>query len=480
MHKIFFRNLVFLIGINLIIKPLWIFGIDRTVQNTVGAESYGLYFVLMNLSFLTQIFLDFGISNYNNRVIARQEHLLTIHLSNIFSIKLILSGIYLLITGIIALALDYSGYQLYLLLLICGNQILASLIVYVRSNISALHHFKVDSIFSVMDKALMLLICGVLLIVPSLQAQFIIEWFVYAQLFSYLVTFIIALIYVLSISGRISPDFSRSFSIDLIRKSFPFALLIALMMIYGKVDGVMIQNLLPLEGHLEVGLYASAYRLLDAFNQFGYLFAVLLLPIFSRMLANKQSVEILVKTSFTVIFIISVIVSAGLSFYSKPLMTLLYNENPGYSAELLHYLIFCFIGTCAVYIFGTLLTANGNLYLLSAVSAVAVGVNFLLNLYLIPKLKALGAAETATFTQLLTAALTIFAAVKIFKWRMNVKLIFRLLIFLLATMMIFWMSRQVDASWIICAVSAGVASLCFSFLIRLINVRSIFALARAV
>src|SRR6266513_6196389 len=107
MQKVFFRNLAFLLSLNLVIKPLWVFGIDRTVQNVVGAENYGLYFVLTSLSFLTQIILDLGISNYNNKLIAQEEHLLTRQLSHIFSIKLILSGIYLLITAFAAIALNY-------------------------------------------------------------------------------------------------------------------------------------------------------------------------------------------------------------------------------------------------------------------------------------------------------------------------------------------------------------------------------------
>ncbi len=479
MHKVFFRNLAFLIGVNLIIKPLWIFGIDRTVQNVVGAQSYGLYFVLMNLSFLTQIFLDFGISNYNNRLIAQQEHLLSEQLSHIFSIKLLLSGIYLLITLFFARLLHYSGHQLNLLLFICGNQILASLIVYVRSNISAVHHFMVDSMFSIMDKALMLIICGLLLFIPVLKSQFIIDWFVYAQLLAYSITLITAIIYLITISGKIEIRLSFFFSIALLKKSFPFALLIALMMIYGKLDVVMIENLLPVDGQREAGFYASAFRLLDALNQFGYLYAVLLLPIFARMLSKNHSVETLVRISFTTIFIIAVIAAVGLSFYSSQIMHLLYYEDPQYSSLLLHYLIYCLIGTCTVYIFGTLLTANGNLYLLSGVSAIAVAVNFLLNFFLIPRLKALGAAESATFTQLLIAVLTVLAAVRIFKWRVNSSLLTRLMVFAIATACIFWLSREIPVSWIFASLAAGAISIGAAFAIGLINVRSILILIRS-
>ena len=479
MQKVFFRNLVFLVSVNLIIKPLWIFGIDRTVQNVVGAESYGLYFVLTNLSFLTQIILDLGISNYNNRLIAQQEDLLVTQLSHIFRIKLMLSGIYLLITLFVAVVLKYSGHQLYLLLLICFNQILASLIVYVRSNISALHHFVVDSMFSVMDKAIMIIACGTILFAPSFRTHFTIDWFVYAQLGSYVLTLTAALLYVQSISGKIPFYFSSSFAKDLLKKAFPFALLIALMTIYAKIDGVMIQKLLPGDGQREAGLYASAFRLLDALNQFGYLFAVLLLPIFSRMLAKNQSVESLVKTSFTTILIVAVIASFVLSFYSKPVMQALYHEDPVYSAKILQWLIFCLIGTCTINIFGTLLTANGNLYLLSGVSAIAVAVNFLLNLFMIPRMKALGAAEAAMITQLLIALLNVLAAYKIFRWRVNVPLLVRLILFVAGSAFVFRLTVNSSFPWIITSIMAIVVCSAFAFLIGLLNFKGILSLIRA-
>ncbi|MFI5220594.1 MAG: polysaccharide biosynthesis protein, partial [Bacteroidia bacterium] len=62
MQKKFITNLGFLLFLNLLIKPFWILGIDRSVQNTVGAEIYGQYYALFNFSFLLNILLDIGIT----------------------------------------------------------------------------------------------------------------------------------------------------------------------------------------------------------------------------------------------------------------------------------------------------------------------------------------------------------------------------------------------------------------------------------
>src|SRR6056297_2274277 len=104
----FVTNLILLLFLNLLIKPFWIFGIDRTVQNLVGDQSYGLYFALFNFSMILNIILDLGITNYNNRNIARHNFLLPKHLSNIVGLKLLLALVYAVFSFLIALIIVYS------------------------------------------------------------------------------------------------------------------------------------------------------------------------------------------------------------------------------------------------------------------------------------------------------------------------------------------------------------------------------------
>src|SRR3954462_12744672 len=66
----FFRNLGALLLLNVLIKPLWIFGVDRQVQNLVGHQAYGTYFSLLNLSLVFAFITDAGLSNMANRQLA--------------------------------------------------------------------------------------------------------------------------------------------------------------------------------------------------------------------------------------------------------------------------------------------------------------------------------------------------------------------------------------------------------------------------
>jgi len=65
-----------------------------------------------------------------------------------------------------------------------------------RSNVSGLQMFRTDSFLSVLDRALMIIICGVLLWGNITEEKFRIEWFVYAQTVAYLLTLIVSFVIV--------------------------------------------------------------------------------------------------------------------------------------------------------------------------------------------------------------------------------------------------------------------------------------------
>ena len=95
MRKKFATNLIFLFAANLLVKPFWIFGIDRVVQNKVGAEVYGTYFAVFNYSFLLSILLDFGINNFNNRAVSRNSKRSGEYLLNLMLLKIFLAFIFI-------------------------------------------------------------------------------------------------------------------------------------------------------------------------------------------------------------------------------------------------------------------------------------------------------------------------------------------------------------------------------------------------
>jgi len=443
MQRKFLTNLGLLLSLNLLIKPIFIFGIDRNIQNIVGVGDYGFYLVIFNFSFLFNILLDLGITNFNNRNIAQNHHLLNKHFSGIVLLKLVLTFFYVLITFSVALILKYNIEQLKLLGFLCFNQFLLSFILYLRSNISGLLSFKTDSILSVLDRFLMILFCGVLLYGHVTEIKFRIEWFVYAQTAAYFITAFIAFIIVMKKARLKKLNWNWPFFLMIIKQSLPFSLLVLLMTLYNRLDPVMLESLLedPV-GNNQVGIYAYGFRLLDAANMIAYLFAVLLIPIFSRMIKQQQSVEHILKLAFTLLITMAIIVSVGSFYYSYELMDLLYDSHIQESAAVFRLLMGGFVAVSATYIFGTLLTANGNLKELSILAFFSLLINFGINLLLIPRLLALGSAYASLITQFFTAIAQIILVQRIFKFRINYKYIFNLLLFITGVVLFNIISRQ--------------------------------------
>ncbi len=159
MKKTFITNLILVLTLNLSIKPFFIFAIDRKVQNIVGPQEFGVYFALLGFSFIFNTLLDLGITNFNNRNIAQNTHLLSKHFSRMIILKLTLGLLYLVVCTGAGLIWGYDFRRMKLLLILCLMQFLISFIAYLRSNISGMHLFKTDSIISAMDRMIAIAIC---------------------------------------------------------------------------------------------------------------------------------------------------------------------------------------------------------------------------------------------------------------------------------------------------------------------------------
>ena len=484
MQKKFLKNLIFLLFLNLLVKPFWILGIDRQVQNVTGTQEYGLYFAIFNFSYLFFIFLDLGITNFNQRNIARNNHQLQEHFGGMATMKLLLGFGYGILVFVAAWLIGYQGRQLYLLAWVGFNQFLLSFILYLRSNISGLLLFSTDSVISVMDRLLMILFVGILLWTGVLGHRFSIEWFVYAQSLAYFLTAGFALMIVLRKSGKLRLHWDFSFFRMILRKSLPFALLVLIMSFYSRMDSVMIERLLPRPlGDLQAGVYAQAYRLLNASQNIAYLFAVLLLPLFSKMLKENKAVDGLVRLSFSILMSGALIIAIVTHFFAKDIMLLMYSQHAGetkmafglriqQSALIFKLMMWSFVGVSSNYIFGTLLTANNSLKTLNFIALSGLALNFSLNWILIPKYHAVGSAVATLVTQLVTALLQVIFAFAVLRLKNRMGMWIRLLLLLGGTFLMASVLQHLNfGSWEVRIVLLSGLGLLLGIIVKTLNVR---------
>jgi len=353
------------------------------------------------------------------------------------------------------------------------NQFLASFILYLRSNLGGLHMFKIDSFLSVLDRFVVIVICGFLLLEPVTKNAFRIEWFVYSQTAAYVISAVIAFSVVFSkaTSFKFRLDLKRN--LRFLRKSFPFALLTLFMAAYLRIDSVLLGKLLP-DGKEQAGIYAQSFRIVEILSNYGYLFTIILLPIFSRMIRKRESVEQLSRLSFLLLFVPAFIITLGCMFYSSEIIDILYNAHLEESSRVFKILIFSFLGMCTTYIFGTLLTANGSMKQLNIMASAAVVLNLTLNLILIPRFGVNGAAITNVSIQCFTSLVQIVLVIKIFKFKMNYPLLIRISAFLAILIITGIFVKRLPWDWYYSFGLFLALGAIFSFISRLFSFKTLF------
>lgn len=447
MQRKFILNLILIILVNLMIKPLYIFGIERNIQNLVGAADYGLFYSLFNLSFILSIILDPGITNYNNRHIAQNEHLLSTSFSNIISLKIFLTFVYIVFITIYAFVLKFNTEEWYLISLLVSGQILNSFTLYNRSNLAGMQLFKTDTFISILDKLLMIIVCVPIVYFGVGTTNFNIATFITLQTFSFFGAAIISFFYVKKHTSFFTIHLNWGNSISILKESYPFAILALLMLIYTKADTVLLKEIHK-NGNEEVGVYAAAYRLIDALNMIAVLFSGLLYPIFARMIKEKQNIESLVKTSFSLLVLPSAVFALFSFFYAENIMQLLYTNNVETAAKIFQILIIGFVFICNGYIYGTLLTANGNIRLLNIIALIGVLSNVVLNIVFIPLYGALGSAYISVFTFFIVTSCQLYFSHQKFGIRVQLSYLIRAVLSLIAIVLVCYLSMRLNFNWL--------------------------------
>lgn len=469
MRRFFVKNLLFVLAVNLLVKPVWVFMIDRTVQNRVGHAAYGTYQALFNLGLIFQILLDFGLSYYNTRIIAQNPEKLKTMFPGLLSTRLLLILFYTTLVVVLGFVVGYSSAELVLLSGILMIQALSFLLQFLRSNVAALHHFRTDGVLSVTDRLLMILVCGYLLFAPSVREQFKIEWFVVSQILCYLGAVIIAFIVLGKISGlKLRFAFDSNAILPVIKASLPYALLVFLMAVHMRSDTILVERLCGAEGKNQAGIYAAGYRLLDVGNMFGLMFAGMLLPMFGRMLAEKKDVRPIIKLCVNIMLPVAFTLAVGAFFFGNHIMQALYTHATEHDGLVFAWLMATFPAYCMMYVYSTLLTANGNIRLLTKIAFAGVLINLSLNFILIPTYFALGAAFAAFITQSTLSACFMLFSSKHLGIGKSMKWIAAHAGFLLFTIVIGYGIYLLNLNWklqlAILGVTAGIAMFIFRFI----------------
>jgi O-antigen/teichoic acid export membrane protein len=266
-----------------------------------------------------------------------------------------------------------------------------------RSFLSGLGFYTLDSLVSSLDKFLMIVVISGLLWFGT-DGTFTLSDFIYGQMFSLLLANIVVMVLLFLKDQKLSflPDFKGLTS--LLYRCIPFALVLFLMTSYNKLDGFLLGRLLDDQG-LEAGIYAASYRIYDAANMFMYMIPALILPMFSYMISNNEDIRPLYTLVGKWMFVLLSPLLAVVLFFGNDIITFLYTDYIAEKTRVLQLLMTASVLVCYAYIFGAMSMAADQIKSLIPVFILGLFVNITGNLIFIPIYGALGAAVVTLVTQ---------------------------------------------------------------------------------
>ncbi|MNB93610.1 colanic acid exporter [compost metagenome] len=226
-------------------------------------------------------------------------------------------------------------------------------------------------------------------------------WFVIASLIEH--AMLAALLLFAVIKAR-DISFLKHFNLDdaksMLKSAWPMVLSAVAVLIYMRIDQVMIRNMLGLH---EVGIYSAAVKIYESWIVLPYIITISLLPVIVRL---KQIDEISYQHRLTQLFRLviwmSAVAAVVVSLISEPLMVIAFGEEYRASAAVVNIVmwtaVFASIGSVSARYFNVEKMEKK----IAVRTALAAVINVALNLTLIPNYGINGAA-------IATLACTFFA-----------------------------------------------------------------------
>ena len=377
-----------------IITSFLTFAATFYIARQFGVEDYGKYALALSFVALFTPVGDLGVDLLLTREVAKDQKSLKNILGNVLAMKIVLAGAFL---GLVVLAVNLMGYPQVtrsLVYVACLSMILT---VYSNSFLSSFRAFE-----KMEYEGLSLILAKLLTAVMVFALIFLkksLLWMMWAQVMGAGLLFLSSLIFLRSEfrSPRLKIDFGLWRK--LITGGLPFALTYFLVMVYFKIDSVMLSKMV---GDEAVGAYNAACNMVFAFMIISYAIVGSLFPAIAfNYTEDREYSQKILSAGLKYSLILSLPFAFGGTFLAEKVIFFIY--GPAYSASVLALRIVIWV---LPVLFVTNLLGNclGAIYRQKEVLYVALAnalLNVILNLILIPRYSLYGSATATLATELL-------------------------------------------------------------------------------
>ena len=404
MLKRLMKNISYLM-VSQILSYVLMFIYTLITARYLGVTEFGIISFALAFVTIISIFTDLGLNTVLTREIALNNSLEQKYINNIFSTKLILVFIVLVISLIYLFIMHYQKDILYIVFIISLSVIFTTFSSFLYAITQAHENLKYQAIGSVLSSFLLLI--GILLV----------EYFnlnVFWVVILYLFASVLVLIYILKFyfSHFILPkfEFNLDFNKAILKDSLQICLIGIFVTVYVWIDSMI---LFSIKGGQPTGLYSAAYRIMLFFYFIPIAVNYSIFPIISKLhSSNRSLVEKLLEKYFVLMVMISIPICILVSLLANKIVVMLFGNAYLESVLVLQILIWSILFAFTSSPFAELFIATKRQIIVTKITGLCMVGNIVLNIILIPKFSFIGASIATLSTYIILGVLLIFLGIR--------------------------------------------------------------------
>jgi len=382
------------VTISQIIVNICAFGWTIITARYLGVNDYGILSFAISFTVLLGMGTDIGISTYTTRELSRDRSKTHKFINNGIPVKIILSSILFVFTGLLLYVLGYETNIIIITLLISLETIFICMVNFINGIFQAYEELKYNSIGSIINSVFLLSLTA-LTVVLKLGLFYI--------ALGYMVSYFICLIYMtyhlIKAFGVPKFEIDLEFWKNLCKNSIPFGLSIFFYTIYFSIDVVMISFI---SGDYATGIYNSAYKIISVFTAFYIIYQAVIFPVMSKYYVQSENLlKISYEQSIKYSLLILLPITVGVFIYSPYITNLVYSNQYALAAEPMKILIWTIIFLFLNGVTTSLLNSINKEKTVTKIYVIAAITNIVLNMIIIPYLSYNGASITTLISEIL-------------------------------------------------------------------------------
>ena len=371
------------------------------VARYLGKEQYGIMNYVISIVAIFQVFADFGLDFIQIREESKNPHLRDRIIGTVYGLKLFFAILTLLAIYItVSIFIDEVSIRSYIMLY--------ALSIIMNTTWVSRNHFT-SMVWNeyVVKTEILRNVIGMVIKVGLVLLHLPLIWFICSLLFD---SFLLATGYLVSYTKKIDSirkwSFDKTLAFYMIRQAFPLLLSSAAIIVYNKIDQVMIGDMID---KANLGIYSVAIR----FTELLVFVPTIIAQTISPMLVEMHKTDAARYEECSRIFVnvtvsLCIILALMTSLLSYPIVYVTFGKTYIGAASVLSILAFKVIGDALSQTSGQLIIIEGQQKYAPIRNIIGCVACIILNLILIQRYGIHGAAYTALITIFISGTLANF------------------------------------------------------------------------